>query len=773
MGIESHVGYAKNAFLGEKKGNLAYRAKVDEAAEGINKILNPIDDVAKKMTSRDSVALIHSFGIQVDSVESLDNTIHDPNKSQQQKENAEIVLDVLAKGAYIAMRYGENEEVKADLCSGSVERIESRLPEPLKGLGERVRANIIDEPDILRILDELDKQRERHEKNGALGRKTLAKKIEEAYEELDTLEIESKYEDQRGMVMAFLGVEAEELDVNAGVRVSGGRRGQEVPSSYFAQQGKDVDSSQTGAQLDTYRALSELGGLEGTSHEEIAKWVFKVTDQLTRGSLFWAGSAWQQIGPYLERQIETAFAGDKGKDVETRKANERMFMQAVVACRMQEQAIIHCDGDPSSYSELLPPPGKMTDYLWKDGTVKLVEGGVDGGERGVVGEIRRYIRQMAYNKEGGLVVARGLKNPNEINILAEKIANDIVNGNVSYKDKDGKDTEVKFNENDLDYGKEMARVGIALFIVEDYARWAMWSCKKSLEPNGLDEVPWMVASKKDAGAPNESGVWTERVTDNSGRKDWVEVWGSNFPGTDNATCVQHPYCQFMRPVDLYRYKSSWNEDILGPLEDTLKDLAIRKWMYKDDGTKDPSAHIENMLRPSLMSPKDFNRWNAMVSAWIGGTQADGLDNFKDWLKGAEQLKALLQTRADALDLGGEIAGDVFYHKTRAFMSMQSSDFLKALSIALGGDIYEVKEIQAYRGDLLGSTGIGEFGQLFESIKRINLHMGTKRFNQAMAMLQTGVNDPERAEKLLKVKKVAIVGQGILGTLGGMAGQKKR
>ena len=73
----------------------------------------------------------------------------------------------------------------------------------------------------------------------------------------------------------------------------------------------------------------------------------------------------------------------------------------------------------------------------------------------------------------------------------------------------------------------------------------------------------------------------------------------------------------------------------------------------------------------------------------------------------------------------------------------------------------------------GSTGIGEFGQLFESIKRINLHMGTKRFNQAMAMLQTGVNDPERAEKLLKVKKVAIVGQGILGTLGGMAGQKKR
>ena len=211
MGIESHVGYAKNAFLGEKKGNLAYRAKVDETAEGINKILNPIDDVARRKVMGDSIKLIRSLGIQVDSVESLNNTTQDPNKSQQQKENAETVLDVLAKGAYIAMRYGENEEARADLGSGSVKKIEDRLPEPLKGLGERVRANIIDEPEISRILDELDKQRERHEKNGALGRKTLAKKIEEAYEELDALKIESKYEDQRGMVMAFLGVEAEEL----------------------------------------------------------------------------------------------------------------------------------------------------------------------------------------------------------------------------------------------------------------------------------------------------------------------------------------------------------------------------------------------------------------------------------------------------------------------------------------------------------------------------------------------------------------------------------
>jgi len=776
MGIETLGGYARNAFLGKEAGNSEYVNAIKVTAVVVDRILNPVDDPAKRRVGEDSIELIHSFRIQVDSVQDLIETLDDPSKTNGQKESAAVVLDVLAKGVFVAMRDGENEDLRGALCGGSVSEIEDRLPEPLKGLGERVRANIINEPQIIEILDSLDIQRERHEKNGPLGRKTLAKKIEEAYDDLDKLDIDdtkgTNYEDQREMVMAFLGVEAGRLETNTDMGASrGGRAGRELPQSALPQLGKDADTSQTGAQLDAYRALSELPPLEGNSHEQIAEWVFKTMDRLTRGSLFWAGSAWQQIGPYLERQIEMAFDGDKSGNIERRKANEKMFMQAVVTCRMQEQAIIHCDGDPSSYSELLPPPGKMTDYLWKAGTVSLVEGGVEGGERGVIGEIRRYIRQMAYSREGGVAVAQGLKNPDEINIWAEEIANSIARGGVTYRDKDGKNVKIRFSENDL--GKEVVRVAIALFVVEDYARWAMWSCKKSLETNGLREVPWMVASETGVGAPNESGVWAKRVMDSSGRKDWVEIWGSNFPGTKNSTCVQHPYCQFMRPVDLYRYKSSWNESILGPLENSLKDLAIRKWMYRDDGTRDPNAHIENMLRPSLVSPKDFNRWNAMTSAWIGGTQADSLDNFKDWLKGSEQLKAFLQTREDVLDLGGEIAGDIFFCKTKAFMSMQSDDFLKVLAIALGGDLYDVKEIQAFRGDLLGTTGIGEFGQLFESISRINLHMGTEKFVQAMAMMQTGVNDPEKAVKLLRTKKGAIVFQGALSVLGGLASPKKR
>lgn len=755
--------------------------KVEWVANNMVNVLHfrPSNDEDKKKASNYSSEMINGLGFKVDTVNNLKLVEDDDRKTPGQKEIARENLEILAKGTFLAMQKSMDTEAMDLLGQGSAVEIDNFLPDPLKGLGEKVVKNIINNEKITEVLKELDQKTE--EEGWKLmpptkeEEKSLLSQSARKLARLDSIIPEGhKDRDQLVMVASYMQAKLLNLNEETGTLRGEEKVSREVPPSILPQLGKDAESSQTGA-LDTYMALHELPPLKGTSHEQIAEWVFKATDRLTRGSLFWAGSAWQQIGPYLERQIEMTFAGDKGENIETRKSKERMFMQAVVACRMQEQAIIHCDGDPNSYSELLPPPGKMTDYLWRDTTVKLVEGGVDGGEKGTIEGIRRYLRQMAYDKKLGVAVAKGLKNPNEINIWAEKIASDLVSG-VSYKDKADKDVEVRFSGNESDYGKEMARVGIALFIVEDYARWAMWSCKKSVEDEGLKEVPWMKIDPEKEGdieAPNKSAVWSQRVMNNSGKKDWVQIWGSDFPKSSNSTCVQHPYCQFMRPVDLYRYKSSWNEEILAPLEETLSDLAIRKWLYKDDGTKFKDGHVENMLRPSEVTAKDFNRWNAVVSAWMGGTQADSLDNFKDWLKGAEQLKALLQNRTDVLDFGGEIAGDVFYHKTRAFMSMQKDDFLKALSIALGGDIYEVKEIQAFKGDLLGSTGIGEFGQLFESIKRINLNMDTKRFDQAMAMLQTGVNNPEKAEKLLKVKKAAIVAQGIMNTLGGMAGQKKR
>jgi hypothetical protein len=213
MGIEKGGGFAQNAFLGEKARSVELVKKIDEVAEKTNGILNPIDDVAKRKVVEDSIKLIRGLGIQVDSVTALNETLDDRNKIPKQKENAERVLDTLAKGVYVAMRYGKNAEIRADLCSGSVERINDRLPEPLKGLGGRVRANIIDEPKIIEVLDGLDKKRVRFEKAGEIGKQQLREAVGNSIGKLGELDVDSAKEDQLEMVMAFLGVEGEKISL--------------------------------------------------------------------------------------------------------------------------------------------------------------------------------------------------------------------------------------------------------------------------------------------------------------------------------------------------------------------------------------------------------------------------------------------------------------------------------------------------------------------------------------------------------------------------------
>jgi len=208
--------YKEKAFLGKMAESASFK-KIDKTAEKVNQILNPIDGAAKRKETGESIKLIRDLGIQVDNVSTLKETLVNVNKSQIQKENADGVLDVLAKGTYIAMRYGKNDEVRADLCSGSVEKIENRLPEPLKGLGERIRSNIIDEPEIIKALDLLDKTRIRAEKAGEVGKTVLAEEINNSIRGLMKLNVDSTKEDQLGMVMAFLGVEVDKIRVNLAV----------------------------------------------------------------------------------------------------------------------------------------------------------------------------------------------------------------------------------------------------------------------------------------------------------------------------------------------------------------------------------------------------------------------------------------------------------------------------------------------------------------------------------------------------------------------------
>lgn len=771
--------HEKQVVLGKEARNQEYVKKVDVVAENIFKqnVLNPKTESDKKSQYGRAEYLVNSLGGQgefrANSVEGLKNVLKDDKKTEAQKEIAQERLSILEKGVFIVMRWGGDEKLQDLLGKGSAVEIDNILPTPLKGLGEKVVKNIITSEPILNKLRYLDDIRENCDLENQIDRQSMFEEVDKTYKELiRTKGLNPDEKEQLQMVKTYLNVEMEELDGDFRVNEKrsdtgrGGRRIMEPPINLLS--GKDDE--QTSDQLGTYRALSELEGPADNSHEEISKWAIRVTDTMARGSLFFAGS-WQQVGPYIERQIEALFAGDKSAGVEKRKAKEREYVQALLTCRIQEQAILHCDGDPSKYASFLPPPDVMNDYMWQRDTVNLVEGKADK-KIGTIGEIRRYLRQKAYTPEGGLEIARGLGSAEEINIYAQELVEKIKKGNMSFKNEKNEDISVNLDSNFAGCEMEAARTALALFIVEDYAQWSLWSCKTSVEEDGLKKVPWMKAEKPKVGAPSESAVWTKRVMDKTGRMDWVQTWGADFPGSIGKTCVQHPYCQFMRPVDLYRVKSSWNEEILQPLEESLCDLALRKWAYDDKGNKKEGG-ARNMLSPSKVGAKDFSRWNSMVSTWVGKSQADALDNFKDWLGGAEQLKSLLQMQSNVLDLGGEIAGDIFYAKVKAFMSMQKDDFLKSLSIALSSSGDDIRELQAFKADLLGSTGFGEFGQLFESISRINLHMGTEKYYKGMAMLQTGVGDPEKALKLLSIKKKAIIAQGALNVLGGLSGQKKR
>lgn len=778
-----------NENLGNSQEKAARRPEIDRVKQLI-KVANNIslhEDPDFPIMDPGYKDVVRSFGLQgIETVDDLFNRTEAPNYDPAKAKEA---LYVMATAVYETMIEEGQEEL---VVAGSFS-VEKYLPHEFVGsdknkpeesrFASMVVQNYIDKfgseekrNEISSSLEYLDYIKNSKYNQGNL----LVEQAEEAYINLKKIKpnlIDKNEMDAHLKVINYVSElkrekkskTGEEAKTTETVEREGGKRTIETPINLLS--GKDDD--QASDKLGTHQALYEQEGPVNNSREEISKWALRVTDNMARGSLFFAGS-WQQVGPYLERQIESMFAGDKSPGAEQRKTREKEYVQAIFTCRIQEQAILHCDGDPSKYASFLPPPDVMNDYMWKEGVVSLVEGNADK-KIGTIGEIRRYLRQMAYTPTGGEEIAKRLKSGGTINIYAEELAEKI-KGKKTFKNEKNEDILISLDSSFEGCETEAARTAIALFIVEDYAQWSLWSCKTSVEEGGLDKVPWMKLDpekkKEDKDAPNKSAVWTKRVIDKTGRMGWVQLWGPDFPGAVGNTCVQHPYCQFMRPVDLYRLKSSWNEEILQPLEESLCDLALRKWAYDDEGKKKGDG-ARNMLSPSKVGAKDFNRWNSMMSTWVGGSQADSLDNFKDWLKGAEQLKALLQLQSNVLDLGGEVAGDIFYAKVKAFMSMQKDDFLKSLSIALSSTGDDIREIQAFKSEMLGSTGVGEFGQLFESISRINLHMGTEKYYKGIAMLQTGVGDPEKALKLLSLKKRAVKAQGVFSVIGALAGQKKK
>lgn len=217
--------FSAKVSLGEKAKIPLFVKRVDKVASQVldRKVLGvePEKREDKKLVdirAADIVEKLTGKNFKANSVEELENTINDPSKSKRQKEIADERLDILGKGVFMAMRYCEDEEMVDILGAGSVEAIENILPDPFKGLGERVRKNIIDTPEIVRIIDELDDVRENLDLRSSVDKKLLLEELSEANANLArTKGLSKDGKEQMRMVRAYL--QTEMLDLSESLEV--------------------------------------------------------------------------------------------------------------------------------------------------------------------------------------------------------------------------------------------------------------------------------------------------------------------------------------------------------------------------------------------------------------------------------------------------------------------------------------------------------------------------------------------------------------------------
>lgn len=201
--------YAERAFLGGERGKEQYIKKIDDTAKALTVagLFNP--DMESSVIENNLGRLVAGLSSGARSVESLRETIDRRTSTPRQVELAQNGLDILGKATFMVMRYGDNEELKDALGSGSAVEIENVLPSTLKGLGESIRSNIIDDQQLIDELNRLDKVREKVSRAGKAGEKILDAEIKKSMEKLVSVEIPDEKQDQVVMVLSYLGSEVE------------------------------------------------------------------------------------------------------------------------------------------------------------------------------------------------------------------------------------------------------------------------------------------------------------------------------------------------------------------------------------------------------------------------------------------------------------------------------------------------------------------------------------------------------------------------------------
>lgn len=214
MGLKSHEGYADKAILGERARD---HVLIDGIANKINSLLNPPDQAAAKKVNGEAIKIVLGLAEPgewaTDQVSVLIDAARDKNRLANMA-LAEERLNVLALSTYIAIKYGDDVDAARMLESGSAMGIDRLLPEPLEGLGERVRNVEIKDEGIRDVLNELDTKGRVSKMMGRGGEKKLRDNLDNAVDQLSEiagkLDVNGRLELDR--VAAYLGYEMEMLE---------------------------------------------------------------------------------------------------------------------------------------------------------------------------------------------------------------------------------------------------------------------------------------------------------------------------------------------------------------------------------------------------------------------------------------------------------------------------------------------------------------------------------------------------------------------------------
>lgn len=194
-----------------------------------------------------------------------------------------------------------------------------------------------------------------------------------------------------------------------------------------------------------------------------------------------------------------------------------------------------------------------------------------------------------------------------------------------------------------------------------------------------------------------------------------------------------------QPTGIIKAKHSFLRD-----PETLRDLHDALTYADAKFPPDPDNPDKNNGMPgripSEISVKDMKRFTKVWDSWVGGSQATMLADFSKFPEGLDALCNLYNGIPHMSDVVGWMVGKILLVKAKALLTNAGDkDFLTQMFKMLQlGDEDTPKELETAYGGVLGSGGEGTFGAIAKAVGQYDLHIGTKDYYDAIALLRTGI-----------------------------------